>query len=144
MIIDSLLEFSKGQAPTSTGDTVSTNVVDTGAAHDEGIGEPMYLHIGVTEGVTSGGSATVAFALQTSADNASWSDVVVTKAYNVADLTAGKQIAVRLPIGLQRYIRVAYRIGTAALTGGAFNAYLVKDVSAQAYYASGFSIDDDA
>jgi hypothetical protein len=44
-----------------------------------------------------------------------------------------------LPVGLRRYLRVAYRVATAALTGGSFSAMLISDVQAQQYLPSGFS-----
>lgn len=141
MLIDSQEVFSAAQTVTSTGDTVSTNILDTGAAHDQGIGEEMYLLAKVNVAVTSGGAATVAAVLQTSADNSTWTDALVGPAVPLASLTANAEILkTRLPVGLKRYVRVAYRVGTAALTAGSFDAFLVHGVQAQAYYASGFKV----
>ena len=141
MILDSQEVFSDAQAVTATGDTASTNILDTGATQDEGIGEDVYLVVQVDTTATSGGSNTTAAVLQTSADNSTWVDAVVGPAIAVASLTAGTQLLrVRLPIGLRRYIRVAYRLATATLTAGKFDAFLVKDVQAQQYAASGFSV----
>ncbi|VVE77399.1 Bbp16 family capsid cement protein [Pandoraea sputorum] len=140
MILDTLLNFSAAQAPTTVGDTASTNVVDTGAAHDEGIGENMFLLALINTAFTSGGAGTLQVVLQTSPDNSTWTDAEMSGALALASLTAGTMVRLRLPIGLQRYLRVAYRIGTAAMTAGAVSAYLVKDVDAVQYGAVGFSV----
>lgn len=137
MILDSQLKFSDAQAITNTGDTASTNVVDTKAAHDQGAGEDAYLFITTTEAVTSAGAATVQFVLQSSTDNSTFVDEVMTAAIGKSDLTAGASVKLRLPVGMDRYWRVAYRVGTAALTAGKFSAFIAKDVQAQASYPSG-------
>ena len=49
-------------------------------------------------------------------------------------------VRARLPIGPRRYIRLAYRVGTAAMTAGTVDAYLSLEVQAQQYGASGFSV----
>jgi len=59
----------------------------------------------------------------------------------LASLGANKEIAKqRLNTPLRRYLRVVYRIGTATTTAGTASAYLVKDVQAQQYAASGFTV----
>lgn len=142
MILDSQEQFSDAQAVTSTGDTVSTNVYDTGSAADEGIGESLYIYAKTKAAFTSGGAGTLQFVLQDSADNSTFADVqTLTPAKALATLTANTdQVRARLPIGLRRYIRLAYRVGTAAMTAGTIDAYIVKDVQAQQYGASGFSV----
>lgn len=141
MIIDSQLAFADAQAVTSLGDTASTNIIDTGNAADEGIGENMFLVAQVDTTATSGGSATLTPVLSDSADGSTFADVVVGQATAVASLTAGRQLMrLRLPIGLRRYIRVTWRVGTAALTAGKFDAFLVKDVQALQYGTSGFTV----
>jgi hypothetical protein len=139
MILDTLLQFSSAQAVTSTGDTASTNVVDVGTT-DAGAGEELFLFITTTEAVTSAGAATVQFGLQTSTDNSTFNDAVLSAAIAKASLTAGATIKLRLPVGLSRYNRVVYRVGTAALTAGKFSAYIAKDVPVQAAYASGYTV----
>ena len=142
MILDSQNQFSSAQAVTSVGDTVSTDVYDTGAATDVGIGYDIYLYIRSVAAFTSGGAGTLQFVLQDSANNSAWADVQsLTPAKALATLTANTdQVRARLPIGLRRYLRVVYRVGTAAMTAGTVDANLVLDVQAQQYGASGFSV----
>lgn len=143
MLLDSQEVFSAAQAVTTQTDNPSTNLLDTGAAQDEGVGEGVWLTVKTNVTATSGGSATVQAVLQTAIDAAFTSpiDALIGPAVAVASVTAGTELLkARLPIGLKRYLRVVYRIGTAALTAGKFDAFLTKDVQAQNYYASGFSV----
>lgn len=141
MLIDSQEYFSQAQAVTSTGDTASTNVLDTLAAQDEGIGEDIMINCVCTTTPTSGGSATIQPVLQTSADNSTWVDAVSGPALAYTAVSA-KQVLFQSPIpnGLKRYLRVVWRVGTAALTAGNFSAYFVLDAQAQQYGASGFTV----
>lgn len=143
MLLDSQEVFSTAQAVTATGDTASTNILDTGAAQDEGVGESVYLTVKCNTTATSGGSATVQAVLQTATDAAFTTpvDVLSGPALAVASVTADTELLkAKLPIGLDRYVRVAYRIGTAVLTAGKFDAFLSVGVQEQKYYASGFSV----
>ena len=69
----------------------------------------------------------------------------VSKAFSLAAMTAGAQlVAIAVPRGVKRYLRVNYTVATGPLTGGTFNAGLVKDVQdipGIKQYASGFVID---
>lgn len=142
MILDTQETFSEAQAVTSTGDAASTNVYDTGAAADVGIGEEMFVYVKTKAAFTSGGAGTLQVVLQHSVDNSTWTDAqVLTPALALASLTANTvQVRARLPIGLNRYIRLAYRVATAAMTAGTVDAYLAKDVQASNAYASGFTV----
>ncbi|WP_059413443.1 MULTISPECIES: Bbp16 family capsid cement protein [Cupriavidus] len=144
MILDTQETFSLAQSiAAAAGDVVSTNVYDTGAPADVGIGEEMYLYVRIGTTVTSGGAATVQVVLQTD-DNVSFSsptEYPMSSALALAALSAGAEIVKsRLPIGLERYLRVVYRIGTATTTAGAADAFLTKDVQANKPYASGFTV----
>lgn len=134
MMLDSQLTLSRAQSiAAAAGDVVSTDIYDTGAAADVGIGEDLYLVIQTVAAVTSGGAATVQFVLQTATDAAFTSPVEfpLTGARALAALTANTfQYRGRLPIGLLRFFRVVYRIATATTTGGTANAYLVHGVQA--------------
>lgn len=142
MIIDSQNLFSSAQAVTATGDTASTNVLDTSQVLDEGVGEECYLIVKSVAAVTSGGAATVQAVLQTSSDNSTWTDVDLGPAIGYATITTNYEIYKRrLPTGLKRYIRVAYRVGTAVLTAGTFTAFLTKDTQSQQFGATGFTVD---
>ena len=132
MILDSQLSLSAAQSiAASAGDVVSTNIYDTGATADVGIGQDLYLVIQTVAAVTSGGSATVQFVLQTD-DNSSFSsarEFLLTGAVALSWLTANTvQYRGRLPIGLERYIRVVYRIATDTTTAGTATAFLVHDL----------------
>lgn len=130
MIIDRFNEFSDAQAPDTVATHASTNVIDMGAAGKiEAV--PYYLHIKVNTAVTSEGSATVAFLFQTDSVVGFGSAVTLwtSAAIAKATLVAGYEV-IRLPINglnLNRYVRVAYTVGTAALTAGAFDAFLSAD-----------------
>lgn len=131
MILDSQTRFSDAQSIAAAAGTVaSTNYYDTGAAADVGIGQEEYLVISVGTAV-AGAGASVQFALQ-SDDNSSFSSPTtfpLTNAIGVASLTANSvQYRGRLPIGLERYIRVAYIISGATTTAGTATAYLTNDI----------------
>ena len=95
-----------------------------------GIGQEEYIVISVGTAV-AGAGASVQFVLQ-SDDNSSFSSATtfpLTGAVPVASLTANSvQYRGRLPIGLERYIRVAYIISGATTTAGTATAYLTNDL----------------
>lgn len=141
MILDSQEVFSAAQAVTATGDTVSTNILDTLVAQDEGIGEDVTLYSKVDTTFTSGGAATMQVVLQTSADNATWVDAAIGPVIALAGMTAGTVVYNQiLPIGLRRYLRVAYRVGTAVYTAGNISSFLVKNPQAYQYGGNGFAV----
>lgn len=131
MILDSQLSLSRAQSiAAAAGDVVSTDIYDTGAAVDVGVGEELVLEVRTVAAVTSAGAATVQFVLQTATDSAFTSPVEypLTTAQALAALTANTvQVRSRIPFGLLRYVRVVYRIGTATTTGGTATAFFVKD-----------------
>ncbi|CAB3624671.1 Bbp16 family capsid cement protein [Achromobacter pestifer] len=143
MILDTQETFSEGQSiAAAAGDVVSTNVYDTGAAHDVGIGEPLYL-TGRIGTAVAGVGATVQAVLQTD-DNVGFSsprEFPITGAVGVASLGANAGFFnYRLPVGLERYLRIVYRVAGATTTAGTVSAYIVKDVQANVSYASGFTV----
>lgn len=131
------------------GDIVSTDAVDTqGVANpaqnvDKGVGEEAYVVINIRTAVTSGGAATVQFVLQTD-DNvgfASAREFPLTGALALAALTSNSlQYRGRLPNGIERFIRIVARIGTAATTAGTMEAFVAKDIADTRSYASGFQV----
>ena len=90
---------------------------------------------------TSAGAGTLQVVLQDSADNSTFADVqTLTGAVALAALGANKkQVRARLPIGLRRYIRLAYRVGTAAMTAGTVDAFLALATDSNNAYTSGIS-----
>ena len=130
-IIDKSLQVSAGQAITVT--APSTDVIDAGATksasigRDIGSGEPLYLEVSVATTMTGAGTMTIA--LQDSADNSSFADVLALPAIAVAALTAGKTYYLPLPAGMRRYIRANYTITSGPFTGGTLNAQIVNGMN---------------
>ena len=130
-IIDRFLQVSAGQAITVT--APSTDVIDAGATksasigRDIGSGEPLYLEVSVATAMTGAGTLTIA--LQDSADNSSFADVLALPAIAVAALTAGKTYYLPLPAGMRRYIRANYTITSGPFTGGTLNAQIVNGMN---------------
>jgi len=146
MILDSQETFSSAQSlAVGTGDTASTNVLDTLTAQDEGLGSDVKVAVLVTTALTSAGGATIQAVLQGSPDNATWSDIESgpALAYNAAGAAAGQYLLLtRIPPYSQtyRYLRVAYRVGTAALTAGAATAFIAKDLQLNKTYGIGYTV----
>lgn len=130
-IIDRFLQVSVAQAITVT--APSTDVIDAGATksasigRDIGSGEPLYLEVSVATTMTGAGTLTIA--LQDSADNSSFADVLALPAIAVAALTAGKTYYLPLPAGMRRYIRANYTITSGPFTGGTLNAQIVDGMN---------------
>lgn len=142
-MLDVNTKFSVAQAVTSTGDTASTNVYDNGSANSAEIGltEEMWLNVGVSTTATSGGAATLTPVLQDSADGSTFADVLVGPTYALAALVAGATLwIVKPPVGTRRYLRVVYRVGTAALTAGKFEAFMSMDAQRNVARPSGFTV----
>lgn len=130
-MIDKFLQLSAAQAITVT--APSTDVIDAGATksasigRDIGSGEPLYLEVSVATTMTGAGTLTIA--LQDSADNSSFADVLALPAIAVAALTAGKTYYLPLPAGMRRYIRANYTITSGSFTGGTLNAQIVDGMN---------------
>ena len=140
MYIDSQETFSDAQSvAAAVGDIVSTNVYDTGSKADAGIGERMYVFARMVAALAGVGSS-IQVVLQTSADNSAWVDAASAPAVATASATANTVIArLALPMGLRRYLRVAYRITGATTTSGTASSYLAIDVQANVANPSGVS-----
>jgi hypothetical protein len=127
LILDKSLILSDAQAETTVATHVSDNVIDTVELGDA-VNE-LYFVASVETACTSSGSATVQVKLVTDSDEALgsptvlWASDVVPVASLVDKYVFG---AIRLPKPdkLKRYIAAQIIIGTAALTGGAFDIYL--------------------
>jgi len=127
MIIDKLLQVSDDQAVTAT--AASTNVIDFGQKNpNTGLTDLLKMVITVGESATADGAATVTFAIQDSADNSSFADVATSGAIGKADLAAGAQIIIPMPINHRRYVRVNYTVATGPLTAGKFSAQVVTGI----------------
>jgi len=140
MILDSQERFSNGQAISGVvGTVVSTDVYDTGAAADVGAGEELYLFSKLDTALAGAGSSIQAV-LQDSADNSSFADVMGGPVIALAAALVNTPLAkMRLPLGLRRYLRVAYKTTGATSTGGTASSYLAKDVQANTTYPTSIS-----
>lgn len=156
MFIDNELVFGSAWSPTTTGDNVSPNVLDTGplggtpnanGGRNLGVGSPIWFDVLVTAAVTSAGAATVDFRFRTAAAAALTSSPVdllasgaIGKATLIANYVAFRSV---VPSSSQyaRYVGANANIGTAALTAGTFYVKLLKDIQGYTNYAGGFSID---
>jgi hypothetical protein len=141
MILDSQNTFCTAlSVARAVGDAVSTDVYDTGAAADTGIGENFYVFAKMDAALVGAG-ASIQVVLQDSADNSAWADAEAGRVIGVAAAVANSDLArLRVPLGLRRYLRVVFRISGATTTGGTASAMLTLDVQAQQYGASGFSV----
>ncbi|HEV2133797.1 MAG TPA: hypothetical protein VGR47_05995 [Terracidiphilus sp.] len=143
-MVDSELVFGEAQAVTSTGDTPSTNSYDTGGANlgPAGMtGENLWVQGICSTTPTSSGGATIQAVLQDSADNSSFADVAVGPVLPYTAVAAGtQQLAIQPPPNMRRYWRVVWRIGTAALTAGKFDAFITNTYQNNVAQPSGFSV----
>jgi len=143
-MLDQSTKLASAQAVTSTGDTASTNVYDSGSANTSDLsmtGENLYINAVVDTTATSGGSATLQAVLQDSADNSTFADVLIGKEVAVASLTAGTVLLQTTPpVGMRRYFRIVWRVGTAALTAGKFTAYVSNTIQRNVARPSGFTV----
>ena len=133
MIIDKLLQVSSNQAVTAT--APSTDVIDFGQANPNvGTHDRLEMVITVSEAATAAGAATVTFAVQDSADNATFADVIASGAIGKADLGLGAQVVLPMPVKLRRYCRVNYTVGTGPLLTGKFSAQVVAGIQQNIAY----------
>jgi hypothetical protein len=145
MLMDRNTRFSQGQSvAAAAGDVVSTDVIDIGSATDIGIGDGLDIMVTIGTAVTSGGAATLQPVLQT-ADDVSFStnltEYPLRSALALTALTANTNIYVgRLPVGLRRFIRIVYRIGTATTTAGTVSTHIVLDSQAVQYPARAYTV----
>lgn len=139
MYIDTMETFADAQSvAAAAGDIVSTNVYDTGAAADVGIGEEMYLYVKLNAALAGAGASIQAVLQTSSAVGSGYTDVASGPVVALANATANRTLLLqRLPVGLLRYLRVVFRISGATSTGGTGSAYLIKDAQAQQYLTSG-------
>lgn len=139
MYFDTQELFADAQSVASAaGDVVSTNVYDTGAAADVGIGEEMYLYVKMNAALAGAGSSIQAVLQTSSAVGSGYTDIATGPVVALASATANRTLLLqRLPVGLLRYLRVVFRISGATSTGGTATALLIKDAQANQYLTSG-------
>lgn len=134
MFIDKELELSSAQAVTAS--AASTNIIDLGAAGEEGF-SGKHIVITVTEAATAAGAATVVFSLEKD-DNSSFSSAVAvhaSAAIGKAALVVGYELIIPIPFGLdEQYMRMYYTVATGPLTAGKFTAQVVEGVQKNKSY----------
>jgi len=142
--LDSELVLAAAQAATDhTTDTPSTNVYDSGLTNADIAltSENLWIQAYVNTAATSGGAGTMQAVLQDSADNVTFVDVLAGPVLALAALIVGAALLrVQPPAGIRRYFRIAWRIGTADLTAGKFDAYVSNTVQLNGAKPSGFSV----
>ena len=138
-----------GVAITTT--RASTNVLDMLVARDIGVGAELELHVQVLQAFTAAGAATLQVAYQTSADNATFVDIMLSPIIPVASLTVGAALfRYKVPVFQlldtgtpNRYHRLNYTVATGPMTAGTVFSYMTGGFDRQAFraYPAGYSID---
>ncbi len=141
MILDKSLQFDSGAAVTVT--APSANTIDLSQNRDIGIGGDPALAVvcTVVTAFAAAGAATLQVQFQTSADNATWTNLMMSDAIPVAGLAAGTELLRSdVPLGCQRYLRLNYVVATGPMTAGAITSEIVLDREANPTYPSGFTV----
>lgn len=131
MIIDGLLLFSSAQNVT-TGDNVSTNVIDLLNARDIGAGTPLQIASYVTTAFATVDAATLTIQAQGSTDNITFTTYSQSRAFTAGELVVNAKLGFQAwPLisagALSRYIRLNYAVGALNFTPGALTSMLVLD-----------------
>ncbi len=133
--------------------TTSTTVLGVGQVRDIGIGDDpaMKLLVQVGTAFTTSASGTLAVALQGAIDTAAgipstYSTWWLSPTYAAATLVAGARLydmdMPRPPAGIAipRFLRMAYIIGTGAMTAGSIMSFIVLDRHDQIYSSTGNAV----
>lgn len=128
---------------------VTTNSVDLGVAAIDTLGNTVLSDVGrsrfadilvqITSTVTSGGAPTIQFNIITATDVALTAGIVVytsSAPIAFASLLQGYEFRVTPSAGFAptgRYLGLQFIIATAACTGGAFTAMMLKDINTNQY-----------
>lgn len=122
-ILDNEMIMANAQADTTVADHDS-KIINFGRA---AAGYNKKVFVTINKNSTSGGSATEAFSVVTAADEAFTSPVTLlaTTAAAYTNFTAGKKVLeLTLPAEVLKYVKVVHTIAGAALTAGAWNAWV--------------------
>ena len=144
-VLDYYGVFEDGKAVTTTETTYSSTILDLGIGKNEwddavnidyGVHGDLWLNVQVDTVFTSTGASTLVVALQDSPSTTSASFVsrLSSASLTTASLDAVGDWIMRapLPMGLLRYIRLAYTVGTTIFTAGAFNAWITNSAEKRA------------
>jgi hypothetical protein len=148
LIFDGTLDTTGAAGPSGVALTVtraSTNVIDWTVARDVGVNADLEAHLVIAQTFTAAGAATLQVAYQTSADNATWVDILNSPVYAVADLVAGA-LVFRYKVPLfqlndkgtpNRYHRLNYTVATGPFTAGSVIAWITGMGDRQAFQPYG-------
>jgi hypothetical protein len=134
--------FADGQTLAAAGDAASTNEYDSGVAGGEdsadiGLARQLWLTAAITTPASAGVLTPV---LQHSTDKSTWADALVGPDASATVLAkSGVLWQTPLPVGLNRYLRVVWRVTTVP-TGGKFTAYLTTGIQRNIARHSGFDV----
>lgn len=122
MIIDRDYLFANELAVTAS---ANSNAIDNGAGGDA-IGQELTFHNVVGEDFA--GLTSLTIKVQTSEDNSTWNDLVISPAIKAAELVTGADVfQVRVPKGMKRYVRIAYTVSGTG-TAGKITSFASKDL----------------
>ena len=120
MIIDKLLMFFEDEKITSTKSSASLALWD-----NAGEGTPIFIYAQVTEAFAGGTSITLA--LQESADDSTFTNVLTTHAITTAELKAGYNFKFgSVPRKLKKYLRINATV-SGAMSAGKLTAFINLD-----------------
>jgi hypothetical protein len=142
MIIDKENQLSDAQAVTNS--QASTNYIDLGSVRDVGVGTPLELTVKMGAAAQSTGSSTLVVALETDTQSGFGTKVTLAQSAAIAkaSLVANADVwKIKVPEGVQRYLRAYYTVATADLTAGTISAFINLDRPAQKAYPSGLNMD---
>ncbi len=151
MILDSATQLLAAYAPVTSGAAQWNNTyIDLLAKMVPGAGADIIWLVNVNTTATSGGSATVLHKLEGNPTDATFAsgNVLLAQLPNtgtgtaVASVVAGLQFTTKIPrSAVVRYIRHTVTIGTADLTAGKFDSWLLNDdVQDNQAYAAGYTV----
>lgn len=125
MILDKNLQLSDKQVLTSG--AASTNIVDTLAAGDAIAPYGALFHVLINTAVTSSGSASIIFDLQTATDAAFTTPVTLFSSGAIAKASLGLAavpVNVVIPTGCLQFLRAWYTLSVGTPNAGNCSAYI--------------------
>jgi hypothetical protein len=128
LILDKELIFSTAQAVTNT--TVnSTDTVDLGKDGDAYNALWFVVQVDTAAASTACSDPTLNIKLQTSDNGTDYTSLYETGPLEKESLTAGTEYKIRIPAGMQRYLKVVYEVAEgASFTAGKYTAFLTPDI----------------
>lgn len=130
MILDKELIFSTAQEVKSGTDNDSQYTVDLGKDGDAYNALWFVVQVDTAAAAAAGTDPKLNIKLQTSAEGDSYTSLYETGPLGTASLTAGTEYKIRIPVGMQRYLKVVYEVSAgASFEAGKYTAFLTPDVN---------------